>query len=59
MGKYYFQWKREILSFKITKDGLIDEDDKEMLEDMIMIAIKDAFGKQIEKLKANQVNMLQ
>ena len=40
-----FNGKREILSFKITKDGLIDEDDKEMLEDMIMIAIKDAFGK--------------
>lgn len=40
-----FNGKREILSFKITKEGVIDEDDKEMLEDMIMIAIKDAFGK--------------
>ena len=40
-----FNGKREILSFKITKDGVIDEDDKEMLEDMIMLAIKDAFGK--------------
>ena len=40
-----FNCKREILSFKITKDGVIDEDDKEMLEDMIMLAIKDAFSK--------------
>ncbi len=40
-----FNGKREILSFKITKEGVIDEDDKEMLEDMIMIAIKDAFSK--------------
>lgn len=40
-----FNGKREILSFKITKEGIIDEDDKEMLEDMIMLAIKDAFGK--------------
>ena len=36
--------KREIKSFKILKD-VIDEDDKEMLEDMIMLAIKDAFSK--------------
>ena len=40
-----FNGKREILSFKITKEGVIDEDDKEMLEDMILIAIKDAFSK--------------
>ena len=40
-----FNGKREILSFKITKEGVIDEDDKEMLEDMIMIAIKDAFNR--------------
>ena len=40
-----FNGKREILSFKITKEGVIDEDDKEMLEDMMMIAIKDAFSK--------------
>ena len=39
-----FNGKREIKSFKILKD-LIDEDDKEMLEDMIMLAIKDAFSK--------------
>ena len=39
-----FNGKREIKSFKILKD-VIDEDDKEMLEDMIMLAIKDAFSK--------------
>ena len=39
-----FNGKREIKSFKILKDE-IDGDDKEMLEDTIMIAIKDAFNK--------------
>ena len=39
-----FNGKREIKSFKILKD-VIDEDDKEMLEDMIMLAIKDVFSK--------------
>lgn len=39
-----FNGKREIKSFKILKEE-IDGDDKEMLEDMIMIAIKDAFSK--------------
>lgn len=38
-----FNGKREIKSFKILKE--IDGDDKEMLEDMIMLAIKDAFSK--------------
>ena len=40
-----FNGKREIKSFKILKEGVIDNDDKEMLEDMIMLAIKDAFSK--------------
>lgn len=40
-----FNGKREIKSFKILKEGIIDEEDKEMLEDMIMLAIKDAFNK--------------
>lgn len=40
-----FNGKRDITSFKILKEGIIDEDDKEMLEDMIMIAMKDAFEK--------------
>ena len=41
----YFNGKREIKSFKIIKEGIIADDDKEMLEDMIMIAIKDVFAK--------------
>lgn len=40
-----FNGKREIKSFKILKEGVIDNDDKEMLEDMIRLAIKDAFSK--------------
>lgn len=40
-----FNGKREIKAFKILKEGVIDEDDKEMLEDMIMLAIKDVFVK--------------
>ena len=40
-----FNGKKELQSFKITKEGIIDEDDKEVLEDMINIAIKDAFKK--------------
>ena len=39
-----FNGKRELQSLKITKEGIID-DDKEVLEDMINIAIKDAFKK--------------
>ena len=37
--------KKEIEKVKITYEGNIEQDDKEMLEDMIMIAIKDAFSK--------------
>lgn len=40
-----FNGKKEILSFKITKEGEISEEDKEMLEDMILLAIKDSFQK--------------
>lgn len=40
-----FNGKKELKSFKIIKDGIIDESDKEMLEDMILLAIKDAFDK--------------
>lgn len=43
-----FNGKREIQSLKLLIDQPIDKDDQEMLEDMIMLAIKDAF-KQIEK----------
>ena len=34
--------KKEVLSLKITKDGTIENDDKEILEDMLILAIKDA-----------------
>lgn len=40
-----FNGKRELQSLNITKDGIIDEDDKEVMEDMLNIAIKDAFSK--------------
>ena len=40
-----FNGKKELKGFKIIKDGIIDESDKEMLEDMILLAIKDAFDK--------------
>ena len=38
-----FNGARIIQNVKIVKDGDIDEDDKEILEDMIQIATKDAF----------------
>lgn len=49
-GKYEwvevtFNGKKELKSFKITKEGSINEEDKEMLEDMILLAIKDSFKK--------------
>ena len=37
--------KYELKSFKIIYTGTIEEDDKEMLEDMINIALSDAIGK--------------
>lgn len=55
-----FNGKKDIKSFKILKEGIIDEDDKEMLEDMIMIAIKDAFTKienETEKKLGNFASM--
>ena len=38
-----FNGSRVIKNVKITKSGDITEDDKEILEDMIQIATKDAF----------------
>lgn len=38
-----FNGARIIQNVKILKDGDIEEDDKEILEDMIQIATKDAF----------------
>ena len=48
-GKYewvevVFNGKKEIQSIKINKDSL-DSDDMEMLEDMILLAIKDSLSK--------------
>lgn len=49
-----FNGSKTILSVKILKDGDISEEDKEALEDMMKIAIKDAMIKineaMIEKL---------
>lgn len=36
---------KKLKSLKIVKEGTIDEDDKEVLEDMISIALNDAFTK--------------
>jgi len=38
-----FNGSRVIKNVKIIKDGVIEEEDKEILEDMIQIATKDAF----------------
>jgi len=38
-----FNGARQILNVKIIKDGDIEDEDKEILEDMIQIATKDAF----------------
>ena len=43
-----FMGNKKMKSLKIIKDGTIDEDDKEILEDMLNIAINDALAK-IEK----------
>lgn len=47
-----FNGKRELQSLKILKDGNIDEEDKEVLEDMINIAIKDCFNKIDREIEA-------
>ena len=41
--------KKEIISIKIDKGQQIESDEIEMLEDMIMVALNDAF-KQVDKL---------
>lgn len=40
-----FSGAKVLKNLKITKEGALDEDDKEILESMIQIAIKDAFIK--------------
>ena len=49
-----FNGNKDVKAFKILKDGTIDNDDKEMLEDMILIAMKDAFSK-IDKETENKL----
>lgn len=49
-----FNGKKDVKAFKILKGGTIDNDDKEMLEDMILIAMKDAFSK-IDKETENKL----
>ena len=47
-----FNGKKELKSVKVIKEGIIEEDEKEILEDMLSIAIKDALSKvdaEIEK----------
>lgn len=43
--KVKFKGDKNLVSLKIIKEGTIEEDDKEILEDMINIAISDAFAK--------------
>lgn len=40
-----FSGDKVLKNVKILKDGIIDEDDKEILSDMFQIAVKDAFIK--------------
>lgn len=40
-----FNGKKELVSLKVLYEGPIADDDKEMLEDMVSLAIKDAFQK--------------
>ena len=40
-----FTGDKKLKSLKITKDGSIEDDDKDILEDMLNIAIADAFNK--------------
>lgn len=61
-GKYewvevVFNGKKELVSIKINKEGSIDEEDKEMLEDMISLAIKDSIAA-IDKEVADKLGSL-
>lgn len=44
--------KKELQSIKITKEGSLDTDDIEMLEDMIKIAMNDATNKVDKEFEA-------
>ena len=43
--KVVFYGNKKLKSIQVTKEGIIDEDDKEVLEDMLNIAISEAFSK--------------
>lgn len=47
--------KKEIERVKITFEGTIEQDDKEMLEDMIKIAVNDAVGKIDKEVESKMV----
>lgn len=40
-----FNGNKQLKNVRILKDGIIDEDDKEILSDMFQIAVKDALNK--------------
>lgn len=48
--KVKFKGDRKLVSLKILKEGTIDDEDKEVLEDMINIAISDALAKIDKKI---------
>lgn len=54
MDKSRNDGKKEIEKVKVIFDGIIEEDDKEMLEDMIKIAVNDAV-KKIDKEVENKM----
>lgn len=47
--------KKELVSVEIKNDGNFSEDDLEMLQDMIMIAVNDA-GKKVDKDKESKLS---
>ena len=56
--KIVMNGKKEIISVKINKTSSIEDDEIEMLEDMVMIAVNDAISKvndDIQKTMGNHV----
>lgn len=47
--------KKEVLSVKIDKSALSDEEDLEMLEDMLLVAINNAF-KKVDSLREEKMS---
>ena len=50
--KVVFMGDKSLKSLKITKEGSISDDDKEILEDMLNIAINDAISKIDKEVEA-------